>query len=444
MAQLKDTIIDGNLDVSGSLTVGDATIDGHVTFDSGVKFSGWNREVKGSYVHIAQGTYTSAGYVKLAQIKIGHTYPNAPIQFTVIKRGNDPHTYTIRFSNSSGTDPDIASFTHSPYDCKGFLVKSATSTWDFYLYKVAYDDITVTDVSIPNYAQSLNRTTIEWLDEGVTSLPSGSISSSSEYVHATGMSIWYGNASNSASTMEWATTIANSNFSSGVNYGVGIKLSNNAEGLRKWAGIGAIADNGYSNQTSMAFYVSSDPDTSIEAYRMVYDRFKPNGNDVRYLGDSVNKWKSLYAVTGTIQTSDRNKKENIVELDEKYESLFNQLKPVTYDFKGDNHDRTHVGFISQDIEDSLSDVGLTAMDFAGFCKDIKKEADEEGNEHDVLDENGNPVYEYALRYEEFIALNTHMIQKANAKIAEQQSEIDTLKEMVYALKSEVDELKSNK
>ena len=75
---------------------------------------------------------------------------------------------------------------------------------------------------------------------------------------------------------------------------------------------------------------------------------------------------------------------------------------------------------------------MTSLDFAGFCKDqlIKKvEVEEEivipamenepehtekiitEKEELVFDENGEPVYIYALRYEEFIALNTMACQK---------------------------------
>lgn len=168
------------------------------------------------------------------------------------------------------------------------------------------------------------------------------------------------------------------------------------------------------------------------------DRLRTSVDDTYYLGDSARRWKSVYAITGTIQTSDRNKKDNIVKIDDKYEALFNQLQPVTFELKGSKHDRTHVGFIAQDVEESLSNVGLTATDFAGFCKEVRTEEDEETGEiRNVLDENGNLIYDYALRYGEFIALNTHMIQKANTKIEAQQAEIDLLKTELETIKSKL-------
>ena len=81
--------------------------------------------------------------------------------------------------------------------------------------------------------------------------------------------------------------------------------------------------------------------------------------------------------------------------------------------------------------------GLDSKDFAGYCKEIQRkivvDTDEEYLEEKVYDEDGNPVYDYMLRYEEFIALNTHMLQKAYTKIERQQKEIEELKTLVNEL-----------
>ena len=78
----------------------------------------------------------------------------------------------------------------------------------------------------------------------------------------------------------------------------------------------------------------------------------------------------------------------------------------------------------------MFEVGITDLDFAGFCKDIKQEfyLDENGNEcsKNVYDEDGNPVYEYSLRYDEFIALNTHMIQSCLNKLETLEIRIEKL------------------
>ena len=171
--------------------------------------------------------------------------------------------------------------------------------------------------------------------------------------------------------------------------------------------------------------------------------FRPNSEykDIGKLGTASIYWNAIYSKNGAISTSDKNAKENIEYMDDK-ETFFNSLKPCTFKFK--NGDRTHFGFISQDVEEALKENGMTAFDFAGFCKDLKMETfindDGEEEERIVLDDMGEEQYTYSLRYSEFIALNTHMIQKANKKIEQQQKEIDDLKGTVSFLMEKLERL----
>ena len=173
------------------------------------------------------------------------------------------------------------------------------------------------------------------------------------------------------------------------------------------------------------------------------ESFRPNSEykDIGKLGTASLYWNAIYSKNGAISTSDKNAKENIEYMDDK-ETFFNSLKPCTFKFK--NGDRTHFGFISQDVEEALKENGMTAFDFAGFCKDLKMETfindDGEEEERIVLDEMGDEQYTYSLRYSEFIALNTHMIQKAYKKIEQQQKEIDDLKGTVSFLMEKLERL----
>ena len=98
------------------------------------------------------------------------------------------------------------------------------------------------------------------------------------------------------------------------------------------------------------------------------------------------------------------------------------------------------------MKEAMDEVGLTDLDFAAYCRDIKKETVEVEDpetgeishvEREVLDENGDPTYLYSLRYSEFIALNSKMIQMNRQKIAEQEKEIQTLRDELAALKETV-------
>ena len=144
------------------------------------------------------------------------------------------------------------------------------------------------------------------------------------------------------------------------------------------------------------------------------------------LGTGNHKWGTVYSTTGTIQTSDRNLKKNIEELNEKHIAFFELLRPCSFKFVDGTSGRTHIGFVSQDVEDAMSACGLSDLDFAGFCKDqktisVKKTmevevANPETKEVEtqtfvvVEDEPVEGEYVYSLRYDEFVALNTMMIQ----------------------------------
>lgn len=148
-----------------------------------------------------------------------------------------------------------------------------------------------------------------------------------------------------------------------------------------------------------------------------------------YLGAGSYKWKAVYAGTGAIQTSDLNQKKDLVKLldDERYIKLFDLVEPYAYTFK--DGDRRHTGFISQYVEEALEIVGLTAEECGFFCKDIKTEAeyDDDGvyiGERKIYDEDGNPIYIYSLRYEEYIAIIGAKLKKLEKQYNEKLEQLD--------------------
>ena len=100
--------------------------------------------------------------------------------------------------------------------------------------------------------------------------------------------------------------------------------------------------------------------------------------------------------------SDRNKKNTILPFAEPYEKLFDMLLPVTYKYNYGTSNRTHSGFIAQDVASAIEKSGLTTQDFAAYIE--------------TEDEKGDTVR--AIRYEEFVAINTWQIQKLKARVAE--------------------------
>ena len=118
--------------------------------------------------------------------------------------------------------------------------------------------------------------------------------------------------------------------------------------------------------------------------------------------------------------SDARIKHDINLLTDKYSAFFNTIQPVSFVYNQEAYgygtsQRTHIGFIANDIEAALLKSGLTNMDFAGL----------------VIQDMGTENELYALRYEEFVALNTWQIQKLKTRVTELENEIKELKNEIY-------------
>ena len=130
------------------------------------------------------------------------------------------------------------------------------------------------------------------------------------------------------------------------------------------------------------------------------------------VGNSSYRFAEIFATTAQINTSDRNVKNTIQNSDLGLDFI-SKLTPVSYKMNDGTSGRTHYGLISQDVETVLTDIGKTAIDFAGFCKDknFKIESDAEGN--DIKTELDG--YNYSLRYEEFLAPVIKAVQELSAE-----------------------------
>ena len=176
----------------------------------------------------------------------------------------------------------------------------------------------------------------------------------------------------------------------------------------------ASAESGAFDLTSGALRFSAfEGDVFIQSYNgyvtldgwsgvSCHGDFLPGADDRYNLGDGGLVWADIYAASGTINTSDREKKEAIVYGLYKLDGLLDKLEPCTFRFRDGASGRSHAGFIAQDVEAALEELGLTTEDFAGLVKSPR--------------EDGG--YDYFLRYNEFIPINTWEIQKLKARVAE--------------------------
>jgi hypothetical protein len=107
------------------------------------------------------------------------------------------------------------------------------------------------------------------------------------------------------------------------------------------------------------------------------------------LGVSSNRFDNIFAANDTINTSDKNEKQDIEELTDAEKKVaivckglmrkYRWKKAVTE--KGDNA-RTHFGIIAQELEDAFKAGGLDASKYALFCSDTWWEANEKYTDAD--------------------------------------------------------------
>ena len=117
-------------------------------------------------------------------------------------------------------------------------------------------------------------------------------------------------------------------------------------------------------------------------------------------GTSSRPWSDVYAESGTVSTSDRNKKHDIEPLPDKYVAMLDLVLPKRFKLNSGTSGRCHVGFVAQDVEAAMEAVGIDSLEFGGWVKD--------------QDENGEDVY--MLRYTEFIAILWAKIKALEARL----------------------------
>lgn len=156
----------------------------------------------------------------------------------------------------------------------------------------------------------------------------------------------------------------------------------------------------------------------------------------------------LNSSTGTTVSSDKRLKKDFKEFDERHEKFFMKLMPTTYRMayeKNSNEYKRTNGFVAQDVERALINAGLKPEELDMISCDT---ADQE-----YLNEmfNGHPPnikMQYSLNYNNFISLNTYMIQKTRnelnyqvGRIDLQQAAINDLQNRLWQAEKEIKQLK---
>ena len=162
------------------------------------------------------------------------------------------------------------------------------------------------------------------------------------------------------------------------------------------------------NSTQMSF---AQPSSS---YNKSNANFLPETNALWNLGGTTLRWTTVYATNGTISTSDRRLKKDIVESQLGLDFI-NKLEPVSYrwinggateeSLVADKNNpiyrsgvRTHYGLIAQQVKEAVDESGVE--DFGGY----------------VQDDLSDPDSSLSLNYGEFISPMIKAIKELSAKV----------------------------
>ena len=121
--------------------------------------------------------------------------------------------------------------------------------------------------------------------------------------------------------------------------------------------------------------------------------------------------------------------------DPRFEAFFYLLNPTEYKLKSDKDGIVRVGFGAQTVKAAMDAAGIAESEFHGFSHEYvdMSQFETEEERHQFLERNCGNADTYSLSYQEFIALNTHMIQK-------QHQEIESLKKEFASLEQKVNQL----
>lgn len=155
---------------------------------------------------------------------------------------------------------------------------------------------------------------------------------------------------------------------------------------------------------SNKYHASIEVDGNSEEVQIKGDVI-PNTDDVYNLGSPNFVWSAIYCSTNELNGSDRNIKNSIEALPEKYVRMFELVEPKRYKLNNGTSGRYHTGFIAQEVEAAMQKCGITSQEFAGWAAAKRKDGSET----------------YFLRYSEFIPVLW-------AKVREQEERLKRLEE----------------
>lgn len=163
---------------------------------------------------------------------------------------------------------------------------------------------------------------------------------------------------------------------------------------------------GYTNNDGIVYYEVGGGETHMFGGEVI-----PDANGGWDLGKASNRWRAVFAVNGTIQTSDIRYKKDILKSNYGLSDVM-QLNPVTYRWK-DGDETVKIGFIAQDLIKIIPEVV------------------------NVGDDKDQTL---GVNYADLVPVLTKAIQELNELVESQKNEINSLKTSLDSMNSTVSRL----
>ncbi|MEM7374738.1 MAG: tail fiber domain-containing protein [Bacteroidota bacterium] len=152
----------------------------------------------------------------------------------------------------------------------------------------------------------------------------------------------------------------------------------------------SVGANSPSNTPAAGIYVSGEAQFNDHVY--------PRTDNSKELGRASNRWLQVYAVNGTIQTSDRRLKRDIQHLEYGLDQVLS-MNPVRYRWKSNPAGPEKLGFIAQDLQQTVPEVVMQSED---------------------------PAVSLGVNYSELIPVLVKAIQELTEQVNDQQNQIHAL------------------
>ena len=363
----------------GAYTATNLTVDaqGRITAAANGSASPTAAEVKTLYESNADtNEFDDAEQTKLAGIAAGATVNSSDA--TLLERTN--HAGTQAAATISDFDAEVAN--NSAVTANTAKVTNATHTGDV----TGSTSLTIADNAVTAAKISATDTTF---NVG-TNVGIGAVASGTFKLDVTGTG---NNANFQANNAGGASSIfVRNNSSTGISAIVQLISQTGGTSYSKSLNIDLSATNNYlsmvhgdGDQIGVRLQNSNGGSGSETG------SWYPTFDNKTDLGLASNRWGTVFAGTGAINTSDRNEKEEIEELSEAELRVAQACKGLVRKFKFKGGVRKHIGVIAQDVRDAFSAEGLDAHEYGLFCSDT------------WTDEDGNTVTRLGIRYEELLA-----------------------------------------